>query len=69
MQFGGQTPLNIAGDLEESGLTVMGTSVASIDLAEDRERCEALARQHNLKTPASGVATNLEEGLRIAGLK
>lgn len=55
VQFGGQTPLNIARDLEAMGATIWGTSVDTIDLAEDRERFNALMRQLNIAQPAGAT--------------
>ena len=65
VQFGGQTPLKIAAQLEKGGLKILGTSVDAIDLAEDRVRCEQAAKDYGLKTPASGTALNLEEAIAI----
>ena len=66
VQFGGQTPLKIAHTLEEGGLPILGTSVASIDLAEDREKCEELATQLGLKQPENGTARSAEEAVALA---
>ncbi len=66
VQFGGQTPLNIAKQLENSGARILGTSVDSIDVAEDRERFSALCRKLNIPQPENGIAFSVEEALKIA---
>ncbi len=66
VQFGGQTPLNIARKLEESGAKILGTSVDSIDIAEDRERFSELCRKLNIPQPENGIAFSVEEALDIA---
>jgi carbamoyl-phosphate synthase large subunit len=66
VQFGGQTPLKLAKQLAEAGVPMWGTSVDSIDVAEDRERFGELARQHGILVPAHGTAHNEEEALAIA---
>lgn len=66
VQFGGQTPLNIARKLEESGANILGTSVDSIDIAEDRERFSELCRKLNIPQPENGIAFSVEEALDIA---
>ncbi len=66
VQFGGQTPLNIAGQLAEAGVKIIGTSVETIDLAEDRDRFRAMMRKLNIPQPESGMASNIEEALTIA---
>jgi carbamoyl-phosphate synthase large subunit len=66
VQFGGQTPLNIAVPLAEAGVTILGTSPDSIDRAEDRERFQALLKKLDILQPANGIATNEEEAVRIA---
>ena len=58
VQFGGQTPLNLAKGLEEAGVPILGTSVASIDAAGDREQFRTLLQKLNLKQPANGIARN-----------
>lgn len=65
-QFGGQTPLNIAAALEENGVTILGTSLASIDLAEDRKQFATLLEQHGIAKPAFGTAHTFAEAKRIA---
>lgn len=66
VQFGGQTPLNIAKDLEESGAKILGTSVDSIDIAEDRKRFSKLMEELGIPQPKSGVAFSLEEAKEVA---
>ncbi len=66
VQFGGQTPLNIAGDLEKLGAPVWGTSVDTIDLAEDRQRCQALMQQLNIAQPAGATITARAEATAAA---
>jgi carbamoyl-phosphate synthase large subunit len=65
-QFGGQTPLNIAGELERSGVRILGTSPETIDLAEDRERFAAVMARLGIPMPVSGMASTLEEALEVA---
>ena len=66
VQFGGQTPLKLAKALADAGVPMWGTSVDSIDIAEDRERFGELARKHDILVPANGTATSEEEALEIA---
>lgn len=66
VQFGGQTPLNIAEELEEAGVKILGTSVESIDLAEDRERFSDVIKKLNIPAPEHGTATSLAQALRVA---
>jgi len=66
VQFGGQTPLNIARELEKSGAKILGTSVDSIDIAEDRERFAALLKKLNIPQPENGIAYSVEEAKEIA---
>ncbi len=66
VQFGGQTPLNLAHGLQQAGAPIIGTSVDSIDLAEDRDRFDALLTKMNLQKPPSGIARNLEQAVAIA---
>lgn len=66
VQFGGQTPLNIANELEKSGVKVLGTSVDSIDLAEDRKRFAKVIEKLKIPAPDNGTATTLEEALKVA---
>lgn len=67
VQFGGQTPLQLAVPLEQAGVTILGTSPDSIDLAEDRRRFGALIEKLNINQPPNGSATRLEEAELIAG--
>ena len=66
VQFGGQTPLNIAKDLEESGAKILGTSVEAIDIAEDRKRFSELLRKLGIPQPKHGIAYSVEEAKEIA---
>ncbi|MBU1062134.1 MAG: carbamoyl-phosphate synthase large subunit, partial [Candidatus Omnitrophica bacterium] len=66
VQFGGQTPLNIAKELEESGVKILGTSVESIDLAEDRERFAKVMKKMDIPMPEHGMAKTFEEALKVA---
>jgi len=66
VQFGGQTPLNIANDLSEAGVRILGTSSETIDLAEDRDRFRQMMRELGIPMPESGMASNLEEALIVA---
>jgi carbamoyl-phosphate synthase large subunit len=66
VQFGGQTPLNLAKGLEENGVRIIGTSPKNIELAEDRKLFAALLDQLGLHQAPSGTATNLEEALTVA---
>jgi carbamoyl-phosphate synthase large subunit len=66
VQFGGQTPLNLARALEAAGIPILGTSPDAIDLAEDRERFAALVAKLGLKQPANGLARSREEAIAAA---
>src|SRR6266849_5707553 len=66
VQFGGQTPLNLARALEAAGATIIGTSVDSIDIAEDRERFQILVEQLGLKQPDNGIALDLQQAIHAA---
>src|SRR5207237_8238049 len=66
VQFGGQTPLNLAKALEAAGAPIIGTSVDSIDMAEDRERFQILVERLGLKQPANGTALDLQQALHVA---
>jgi carbamoyl-phosphate synthase large subunit len=66
VQFGGQTPLNLAKPLEEAGIPILGTSPDAIDLAEDRERFAALINRLKLKQPENGIARSREEAIKVA---
>ena len=65
-QFGGQTPLNLAADLEKNGVKILGTAPAVIDLAEDRDLFRAMMDKLEIPMPESGMAVNVEEALAIA---
>src|SRR5512146_3227640 len=65
VQFGGQTPLNLALPLKAAGVPIIGTSPESIDLAEDRKRFGKLLEQLGIPQPAGGTATSVEEALAI----
>jgi carbamoyl-phosphate synthase large subunit len=67
VQFGGQTPLNIAADLEKAGVRILGTSVNSIDIASDRGRFSQMMKKYDIPMPESDTASTLEEALVIAG--
>ncbi len=66
VQFGGQTPLNLAAELEAAGVRIVGTSPAVIDLAEDRDRFRKVIAKLGIPEPESGMASTLEEALLIA---
>ena len=66
VQFGGQTPLKLAKNLEHAGVPILGTSPDAIDLAEDRERFQTLVNKLSLKQPKNGLAHSSEEALQIA---
>ncbi len=61
VQFGGQTPLNLARGLEAAGVPIIGTSPDMIDAAEDRERFQAILHKLDLNQPPNGIATNVEQ--------
>lgn len=65
-QFGGQTPLNLAADLEKNGVKILGTSPSVIDLAEDRDLFRAMMDKLEIPMPESGMAATVEEALAIA---
>jgi len=67
VQFGGQTPLNIANELAEAGVKIIGTSPEMIDLAEDRDRFRKVMEKLKIPEPESGMASNLKEALKVAG--
>ena len=67
IQFGGQTPLNLAVELKELGINILGTSPESIDRAEDREQFKNLLIKLNLKQPVNGIARSCDEAMNIAG--
>ena len=65
VQFGGQTPLQLAKTLQTAGLHIIGTSPEAIDVAEDRERFKNILRELDLKQPENGVCRNVEQALEI----
>ncbi|MDO4298802.1 MAG: carbamoyl-phosphate synthase large subunit [Lachnospiraceae bacterium] len=65
-QFGGQTPLNLAADLEKNGVKILGTAPSVIDLAEDRDQFRAMMDKLEIPMPESGMAVNVGEALEIA---
>ena len=68
VQFGGQTPLNLAHGLAKAGVPLVGTGLDSIDLAEDRDRFKALLDEMGLKQPPSGIARSLEQAVVCANV-
>ena len=66
VQFGGQTPLNLAKALEQAGIPILGTSPKAIDLAEDREQFAALVTRLGLKQPYNGIARSRDEAVAVA---
>lgn len=66
VQFGGQTPLNIANELAEEGVNILGTSPTAIDLAEDRDRFRDMMNKLDIPMPMSGMASTLEEAVKVA---
>ncbi len=66
VSFGGQTPLNIASELEKAGVKILGTSQDTIDLAEDRDLFRKIMDKLNIPMPESGMAVNVEEAIEIA---
>ncbi|MBN62138.1 MAG: carbamoyl phosphate synthase large subunit [Gemmatimonadetes bacterium] len=66
VQFGGQTPLNLAAELEAEGVPIIGTSPSSIDLAEDRERFGNLLRELDIRQPENGMAASFAEAREVA---
>ncbi|MDD6193355.1 MAG: carbamoyl-phosphate synthase large subunit [Lachnospiraceae bacterium] len=65
-QFGGQTPLNLAADLEKNGVKILGTSPAVIDLAEDRDLFREMMDKLEIPMPEAGMATTVDEAVEIA---
>ncbi|KIR02298.1 Carbamoyl-phosphate synthase large chain [Lachnospiraceae bacterium TWA4] len=65
-QFGGQTPLNLASELEKNGVKILGTSPAVIDLAEDRDLFREMMDKLEIPMPEAGMATTVEEAIEIA---
>jgi len=66
VQFGGQTPLKIANELEKEGVNILGTTTEAIDLAEDRDRFSETLKKLNVQQPKNGFAKNLNEATSIA---
>ena len=66
VQFGGQTPLNLANELAEAGVKILGTTPETIDLAEDRDRFRHVMEKLGIPQPESGMASNLKQALEIA---
>ncbi|OGV35057.1 MAG: carbamoyl phosphate synthase large subunit [Lentisphaerae bacterium GWF2_45_14] len=66
VQFGGQTPLNLARQLEDAGVKIIGTSPSNIEAAEDRKFFQQLVTKLNIRQPDNGIATNVEEAVTIA---
>ena len=66
VQFGGQTPLKLANALQQAGIPILGTSVDSIDLAEDRDRFKRLLDKLGLKQPKNGIAYSVEQSRLVA---
>ncbi len=66
VQYGGQTPLNLAADLEAAGAPIIGTTPDSIDLAEDRERFQQMVEKLGLKQPPNRTATEPEQAVKLA---
>ena len=65
-QFGGQTPLNLAAELEKNGVKILGTAPSVIDLAEDRDLFREMMEKLEIPMPESGMAVNVEEAIAIA---
>src|SRR5208337_2707155 len=66
VQFGGQTPLNLARGLKDAGVPILGTTVESLDEAGDREQFRTLLQRLNLKQPVNGIARSVAEAREIA---
>ncbi len=66
VQLGGQTPINVAKDLEQAGLKLMGSSLNTIDLAEDRSRFKKVCEDLGLQVPQAGTATELTQAQKVA---
>jgi carbamoyl-phosphate synthase large subunit len=66
VQFGGQTPLNLSKELAEAGVKILGTTPETIDLAEDRDRFRQVINKLGIPQPESGMASTLEQALKIA---
>jgi carbamoyl-phosphate synthase large subunit len=66
VQFGGQTPLNIARELSDEGVKILGTSIDSIDIAEDRDLFRKMMDKLEIPMPESGMAANIDEAITVA---
>jgi carbamoyl-phosphate synthase large subunit len=66
VQLGGQTPLKLTRPLEEAGVRILGTAPDAIDIAEDRRRFDAVARQTGVRQPPNGTATSVDEAVKVA---
>lgn len=66
VQFGGQTPLNIARELSDAGCNILGTSIDSIDMAEDRDLFRNMMKKLDIPMPESGMAINIDEAIAVA---
>ncbi len=66
VQFGGQTPLNVAMTLKEAGVKILGTTPEAIDLVEDREKFQAMLEELDIPQPVNGIAINVEDSESIA---
>jgi carbamoyl-phosphate synthase large subunit len=66
VQFGGQTPLNLASDLQKAGVPIIGTSPDSIDRAEDRDLFQEMLKKLGLRQPENGIALSLDDAVRVA---
>jgi carbamoyl-phosphate synthase large subunit len=66
IQYGGQTPLKLAKDLEKNGVPILGTTPDQIDLSEDRSRFQKFVKQNKLLQPANGMASNNGQAIKIA---
>ena len=66
IQYGGQTPLKLAKDLEKNGVPILGTSPDQIDLSEDRSRFQKFVKENKLLQPANGMASNNAQAIKIA---
>ncbi|MBA4391186.1 MAG: carbamoyl phosphate synthase large subunit [Syntrophus sp. (in: bacteria)] len=68
VQFGGQTPLNLAVSLQKAGVKIIGTTPESIDMAEDRDKFKSLLKELHLTQPENGIAVSFEEAEKIAAI-
>ncbi len=68
VQFGGQTPLNIARELADAGVAILGTSIDAIDIAEDRDLFRHRMERLGIPMPESGMAADIDEAVKVAGL-